>query len=522
MSLEKPSALANSMMASLYDVLTSGDSTVPPSEDNFLSWATPGIPIQADDFDFLSQGLTGVVNQEAIKNLGTDTETPEITPELLDQLRATDTARLYMQAESFARMVDFVPDLVKLNNEQFTRLSVLNNEGSLSDRYEYILRMSQVMQSQLSDDIKAKIERFRGLLTVSGTRTDLLGREEQYTEDGPIVKLYQEKMAAYESAALEYNSRRIAALAATRPEDVHYWAMNANILRNRVRAALGDWVSSGYKNDYEAINAFIDQVMQRDMALLKAQYQDDLDKAKISGLASGSDFYFTSLVPGNFTRATGWTQFTFNSSRYNRYRNSQYAAKASSTRAGGGFSLGFVTVGGGGRATNSQSSYESKVQFDSRRFRLSFKMAQVLISRPWFKTAFLNSKSWRFDQGNPEAKGQMVSDGGNTANGLIPAYPTAMVVIKDLELSLGQSSGFSEYLAEYERSSASGGGALALGPVNLGGSHQRSTSLGETTAKHSYSFDGQTMRVPGMEVIGFKCHILPKSPNPLEGIETWI
>ncbi|MBD2115014.1 MULTISPECIES: hypothetical protein [Cyanophyceae] len=522
MSFETPSALANSIMASLYDVLTSGDNNVPASEDNFFSWTSPGMPIEADDFDFLSQGLTGLVNKSAVEDLGTETEAPEITPELLDQLRATDTARLYMQAESFARMVDFVPDLAKLNNEQFTRLSVMNNEGTLSERYEYVLRMSQVMQSELPADIKQRIEQFRGLLNVTRTETDLFGREREITEDGPIVKLYQEKMANYEAAALEYNNRRIAALAASRPEDVHYWAMNANILRNRVRAAMADWVSNGYKNDYEQINAFIDQVMQRDMSLLKDQYRDDLLKAKLTSLASGSDFYFTSVVPGNFTRASGWTQFTFNSARYNRYRNSKYASQSSSTKAGGGFSLGFLTVGGGGGGSNASSSYESKVKFDSTRFRLSFKIAQVMVTRPWFKTAFLNSKTWRFDQNNPDSKSQMVSDGGNPAKGLIPAYPTSMVVIKDLELSLGQSSGFSDYLSEYERSSASGGGALSLGPFNLGGSHKRSTSLGETTFKHGYSFDGQTMKVPGMQVIGFKCHVLPKSPNPLPNIEKWI
>ena len=39
---------------------------------------------------------------------------------------------------------------------------------------------------------------------------------------------------------------------------------------------MNDWVSNGYKNDYEQIAAFIDQVMQRDMALLKQEYHDEL------------------------------------------------------------------------------------------------------------------------------------------------------------------------------------------------------------------------------------------------------
>jgi len=34
--------------------------------------------------------------------------------------------------------------------------------------------------------------------------------------------------------------------------------------------------------------------------------------------------------------------------------------------------------------------------------------------------------------------------------------------------------------------------------------------------------DRETMRVPGLQVIGFKCHILPKSPDPLSSISKWI
>ena len=65
----QPSVLANAIMGKLYDVLTNGDETVPKSADNFFSWCTPGIPVDAEDFRFLSQGLTGVVTPQAAANL---------------------------------------------------------------------------------------------------------------------------------------------------------------------------------------------------------------------------------------------------------------------------------------------------------------------------------------------------------------------------------------------------------------------------------------------------------------------
>ena len=71
MSTVEPKPLVNSVMAKLYDVLTNGDETVPQSEDNFFTWCTPGIPVEVEDFDFLSQGLTGVVKKKAIDEIVT-------------------------------------------------------------------------------------------------------------------------------------------------------------------------------------------------------------------------------------------------------------------------------------------------------------------------------------------------------------------------------------------------------------------------------------------------------------------
>lgn len=542
MPLVEPSVMLNSIMGKLYDVLTNGDDTVPKSEDNFFSWATPGIPVEPRDFEFLSQGLTGIVKKPKLEeNLGgqpavppppaqpegqappPEPPKPAITPEMLERLRAEDTAGLYSQAEGFARLVDFVPDLAETNtNDAYTRLSVMNNEGSLSERYEYVLRMSQVMETVLPDDVKAKIEKFRGLLSVTKTKKNLItDAEEKVVEPSPMVVAYNEKLAQYENAALEYNSRRIDALAADNAKAVHYWAMNANILRNKVRAAMNDWVSSGFKNEYDQIAAFIDQVTQRDMSLLKQQYRDDLEKARLTGLASGSDFYYTSLVPGNFMLASGWTKFEFDSSDFHSSRSASYSYSRSATRAGGGF-LGAFSVGAAGGASSASGESASSVQFDSSSFSMSFSICQVPIVRPWFKTAFLLSKLWRFDQTNPEAKGKQISDGGKPARGMLPAYPTSLICIKDLTLRFGHSSGMHEASQSWKTSSAGGGAVVGFGPFFLGGSHARASGSGQRHSECQYDSNSQSMTVPGFQVIGFKCHILPKSPDPDPSVTQWV
>ncbi|MGI8993337.1 MAG: hypothetical protein ACR2FP_03445 [Nocardioidaceae bacterium] len=531
-----PSELVSSIMGKLYDVLTNGDDTVPQSEDNFFSWATPGIPVEPADFDFLSQGLTGVVKKASLDVLtgaaatatppadgttGPASQSIELTPALLDELRAADTAQMYQQAENLARLVDFVPDVTSTGNDQFARLNVLNNEGSLSDIYSYTLRMSQVMDTELPEETKKKIAELRAFLSVTVKKKNLIdGSETEVSEPSPLTKIYFEKLAAFETAALEYNSRRINALSASTPEDVHYWAINANILRNRVKAAMMDWVSNGYKNDYEEIAAFLDQVMQRDMSLLKQEYRDDLEKARVTGLASGSDFFYTSLIPGNFAKSSGWTEFSFSSGDFASSSSSSHSTRKWKASGSAGF-LGIFGGSGGGGVSSGRSEYHGK--FNSDHLSLSFEIAQVPIVRTWLKQSFLQSKSWRFDQNNPEAKDELISDGAKPPKGKMPAYPTTAIFIRDLRMSLGHSEGFSDFLSQSTSSSANGGGFLSIGPFFGGGSYSRSTSSGSTEHSRGYSYNNQELNVPGMQLVGYKCHVMSeKCPDPLSTITKWI
>jgi hypothetical protein len=523
MSDVTPSQLVNSVMGKLYEILTNGDDTIPKSEDNFFSWCSVGLPIDAEDFEFLKQGLTGVVKKRDIEEMTAPApadDAPQLSSALLDQLRAADTAQLYVQAESLARLVDLVVDVTKANNDQVAKLSILNNEGSLSDVYQHVLRMSQVMHTVLPEETIKKIEKFRDLLTVKKVKKNLIDDSETtVVEPSPLTNAYFEKMAAYEDAALLYNARRVDALTAATPSAVHYWSLNASILRNKVKAAMADWVNNGYKNDYDSISAFIDQVMQRDMAMLKQQYREELQNAKLTGIASGSDFYYTSLVPASFATATGWTEFNFSSGDIQSFSNSNFSS--SKWQAQGGASwLGIF--GGAGHASRGASRSEYTSNFNTDTFNLSFEIGQAIINRPWFKRHFLSSKSWRFDQNNPETKSEMLSDGGMPPKGMLPAYPTAVIFIRNLHLSLGHSEGFQSFMNEHTTSSVGGGGYVNFGPIHLGGSYSRMTAQGSTEAKNGYKWQDQGMHVPGMQVIGFKCNVLPKSPNPLASIQDWI
>lgn len=505
-----PHVLANAVMGKLYDVLTNGDATVPKSADNFFSWFTPGLPMNPSDFDFLVQGLTGVV----------PAGTQNLTPDQLNALRAQNTTQVYMQAEQLARLVDFIPEVTQINNNQFAQFNVANNEGTLSDRYELILKMSQVMYQELDADTQAKIAKFRALLQTTTTQTDLVtGAQTQVVGPSPMVQAYNTKMMAYDAAALAYNAARISALTGNDPAAVQTWAIDAPILRNQVTAAMDDWITNGYKTDYEEIAAYIDQVQQRDMKLLKQEYEDDLAKATLTGISSGSDFYYTALIPGDFATSTGWSTFSFSIGDVSSYANSSFDASGWSASAGGSF-MGLFGVEGSASSNSTTNEYSDAMSLDT--FNLSFEIAQIPIVRPWFKEAFITSKTWRFDPTNPDVKNDQVSTGGSPPGGIVAAYPTTAVFIRNLTLGIQQDSAAAQFIDKYQSSAQSGGGYGSFGPFFLGGTASHYSSSGYTQSTWNHSWNDQGLVVPGLQLVGYKCHIFPKSPDPDPSITSWV
>lgn len=506
-----PHALANAVMGKLCDALTTGDDTVPPPADNFISWVTPAYPFKPSDFDFLVQGLTGVIPAGG----------QQPGPAELGKLLAQDTTRVYQQAEQFAQLVDFVPEVTQLNNNQFAQFNVASNEGTLSGRYELILKMSQVMEQELDAATQAKTARFRALLQTTTTHTDLVtGEQTQVTGPSPLVQAYNAKMMAYDAAALAYNAARVAALPGNDPGAVQYWEMNAPILRSQVTAAMNAWIANGYKNDYEKIAAYISQVQQKDMSLLKQEYEDDLARAALVGVSSGATFYYTWLAPGDFANSPAWTKFTFSIGDVSTYSGAQYNASGWSASLGASY-LGIFGAEGTAANTCASSRFNDSMSLDS--FDLSFEIIQLPIVRSnWFEEAYITAGCWRFNPDNPQFKSAMVSDGGSPPTGMIPAYPTAAIFIRNLQLGIRQDSAAGQWIDRRQSSSQRGGGYVAFGPFFLGGTASHYSSSGYSQSSYGYTWTDQGMSVDGMQLTAFRCHVLPKCPNPDPSIINWV
>jgi hypothetical protein len=96
----------------------------------------------------------------------------------------------------------------------------------------------------------------------------------------------------------------------------------------------------------------------------------------------------------------------------------------------------------------------------------------------------------------------------------MPALTTECIFIRDLFLHFGESH--SEFVQQQKTVSGSGG--VSYGPFHLGGRHSNSSDERQAQA----SWDAQGIKVPGLQLLGFMCHMLPKAPSPHPDITSWI
>jgi hypothetical protein len=467
--------LLSALLNKIDEILNGGDEHIHKSTDNYISWCMPGIPFQAEDLQFAVKGMNGK--------------------------DAKETETLLRHAFEFSRVVNAIP-----SSNVIDRKAIYETNGkTLWDVYNNILQFSEVSSSDLTAAQKEKIKKFRKLFVTTKTVTDIITDEEkQVTEDGPMLKAYNEKKIAYEDAVLEYNTKRLAALNAENKLAVQDFTLNASIYRSRVKHAYQAWGTSGYREDVERINAYIKQISEKDLTFLKEELTERMRISKLTDINTSGEFYPSTFHPGNFVNNDkGWTKFTFHQNSKDTYAKDTAATTSASLDA----NFGLWSVSGDGSNTDITDLSKSNIED----FSIEFSITQVSISRPWFSPEFLMNKAWRWKDGNGMDE---LSDGGNPPNGQLIAYPTTAVFIKDIEIKSLDIGKFSNTL----NNTLSAGGAVGWGPIKIGAQHDSSSS--EKDVK--FKVEKNTLKVEGMQLIALKCFALPKSPNPSPNIKQWV
>lgn len=454
------------LLGKIQDVL-SGENTVMENDGEYLAWCLPGIPFQAEDLQFAIKGLNGADGAE--------------------------TAQLNRNAFEFSRIANNIPDDGIING-------LFNQHGSvLWNVYKDVLRFSKVPKDNLTKEEEERLLKVRSTLVSKCVKYDILDFNKEHpiesVEDSPMVKAYKTKFAEYMSAVMVYNNKRLSAINAENSLAVQDFAVNGLLYQMQVQNALNSWISEGYKNEVEKINAYIKQTSQRSMALLKAELEAQLDAALLKEAQSGSDYYMTSLYPSSFINSDkGWTEFEFKSASEKKYhRDTQHSTSAQASYK---FLLWSIK---GGTDKIQQDKLEGSLSSDN--FVMKFKMAQAMLGRGWFSPEFITNQCWDWDQ---NAHG-ILSDGELVPHGHLPAYATTAIFIKDVEI---KSSALDKMYSTIE-TNVKAGASVNWGPFRIGGAHD----MNDKKTNSIYDEKTHTLKISGMQLIAFKCRKLPKTPD---------
>ncbi len=466
----------------------------PFADDNFFTWCTPGIPVAPEDFAFL-RGLRKPFDPAKWQGLSdADKETS----------KGDETYALTVAMDNFSMLVDSVPNKTGVVNS----VQVWEPENRISHIYESALKGSEVADTVASPDAQARIDKIRADLVETVERVDT-DTNEKFTEERPskLVMAYNKYASEYLNKLDEYVGMMSKAVSGG-PADVQRASMLGPQKGKEVSAAFDMWESQGYKTKYEKLVADLAQLEGVSMSLLKKEYLDIFTRSRRTSLIDSSDYSVARLVPGGFYESAGWTNYSFSSSQL------KTVDLAKTQKYSGGARYGFF---GGAKGSYTQLDSSSSIDFEGS--TMEFELTQVPVVRGWFREDFLLSRKWRFkqagDAGTVAASSQLLSN-GDPANpdGVLFAYPTVVLFAKDIKIT---KTLYDKLTAEHSKS-AGGQGGFSLGPFSMG-------------AKASYNKTEKTVEVKqvedkiavlGMQILGFRNHILPLSPNPDPGITAWI
>lgn len=478
--------MMQALVAKLYKTITGDNPEIKMPRNKFVTWMLPGLPFIPEDFMYCAKGLIG------------------------DSAEAT--RERYHQAWTLSKLFDYVPDVSnQFLDAEMQQTIFSSTQDTISSVYSDVLKYSKVVDMPLSDKETAKLEKFRNLLTVTKETVDIITDEKkQVTESGPIVLAYMTKMDDYLSAADEYMNLLIDAQAAKGedPEAIRRVAAFANkskFMRSKMEAAWMAWITQGYKNEYEQIASYIEQVTQKSMVLYKKELQQDFKNGLLTSPQEGTagDFYYTTIVPGNFATSPGWTRFYF----YEQDYENHFDKSTSQWSAGATANFGMLSFGARASGSKVEISQDKKLT----NFRASFEFTQIPIVRPWFKPGFFSMRGWTLDQLWDLNYDKKVSDGGegnadNKPDGRLVAYPTSALFVRNVVFTSDQSESHMDYV----NSKISAGGVVGWGPFFIGGTYSHGTATYDFMA-HA---EGGAITIPGIQLIGFINNIIPKSPNP--------
>ena len=413
--------------------------------------------------------------------------------------------------------------------------------------YEGIIQGMQPMpMPPINPDVQKQINDSQAVLYSLDTDGSILGKSDLY-------KKYEKNASAYAMAKATYAIAM--ADAKTNPAKAEIWPMTSATYQQAVDDAYDTLKTEGAEKIERAIDVIGSVgICMQDHMIKKARQLFDAYNLGLAGVPAP--------IPWSYISPTGWCdpddddegwqQLTVSASAYSHYDtskaagSSQYSWMTNSKHdsGGGGVMLGFAAFGGEGGHSSTDSQWQgshtytatSAFKNTAKNLNISLEYALCTIIRPWLVSDLFYLQNW-YSVGN---KKNAISDGTianqvQTSNPLLPMIPQQFLVVRNVKISTSQwgsdgdtlrnAYGGDQGSSSSSTTSVSASGGVSLGFITFGGhgAHEDTHAQGQGSAWSGRSatnnfgttFDGETLNIPGAQIIAFLSDIVPPSP-PLD------
>ena len=392
--------------------------------------------------------------------------------------------------ELFARMVDSVPAL---------DADYAATTNKVSATYKSIVDSANTT-AQVDDKQKAIYDKAYAYLNKTVTIADFEGNETTSVQPTAIFNSYNTNrtaymvaLSAYRTSYLGYNLDNI--------DEQRKWQANEPLLKNAIDQTYITWRSQGATQVEQALAALASSINNIVSTAIAASQKNMVDSQMSSGMGIPSNWYMTYPTPTNWCEDSALPNFstlTLKSDNLTKTSDSSYTDYSSGVKA----SYGLWSVS----AEVSGHHAESHEHMNADTFGLSAKIAVVQINRPWLNDLIFRMAGWSLlaQPAGSISNGALI---GN-ANGMLPLIPTAFIVARDIAITANWTTEDKSHVEDSIATKAS----VGWGPFSINGSY----SHGSSSDYFNSTFNGGTLNVPGMQIIGWVNQIVPLSA-PLAG-----
>jgi hypothetical protein len=253
-----------------------------------------------------------------------------------------------------------------------------------------------------------------------------------------------------------------------------------------------NWEFKGSMYQVRKAQEIHDQLLGGDPALwwesVRQKYQIDPEKL--------ADTYPTYA---DWMSGSGWDTRTMNSKDWTNQ------SESSSTDVGGGFSGSWGLWRG-----SADANYHEDKGFDhsdAQSVDLTFEVMRANILRNWLEPLVFRSRNWVWDSPQTEISSGGDTSSGKTPIGLMPLYPTGVLLARNIELT----ATFSQTDKNWMNKAVDGSTSVGWGPFSFSGHYHHEEHAAHSTG----SVVGAKIKTkPGdVQILGYFCDVLPHCPD---------